>query len=184
MMKLLYICEDYVPPVTNGSGLVYLACLEALAQEYDVYSIMFADDLGRVGRETSDKLESLCKAHLVLPGVNRNPPVQLARTLSRAVTGQLIAPTMLEEMGRSGIQDKVARFIRNNAPAAMYVHKYNCVPRLGRDIVASFSGVRILDLHDDFVAKEGLERSALQRLLREYPELRKYAPYARIDLKN
>jgi glycosyltransferase involved in cell wall biosynthesis len=182
MRKLLYVCEDYVPPATNGSSLVYLSCLEALSREYEVFAIMFGDP-DCVEQETRDVLGRLCKAYIIVSGVQRSAILKLARTLSRALTGQLIAPRFLEEMDRSETYQQIKQFIKTNGPDIIYVHKYHCVPRLGQDIIASFSGTRLVDLHDDFVAREEAERKVLKYLFKEYPLLKKYRPYARIRLK-
>jgi hypothetical protein len=176
--KLLYICEDYVPPVHDGSGVVYLACLQALEERYEIYAVMFGDP-ARVTSKTNDALNALCKAHLILPAVLKNPVVQLARTLARAFTGQLAAPRLLEEFGRQPIHRQIAEFVRRHEPDALYLHKLSCLVRVGEEVVANFPGVKIVDLHDDPVAREQAERETLDALIRRYPKLGLHHSYAR-----
>jgi glycosyltransferase involved in cell wall biosynthesis len=183
MRKLLYICEDFVPPAKNGSELVYLKCLVALSRKYEVYAIMF--ESGKVvQQDTRAALTQLCKAYCIPSGVQRNAALKLVRTLCRGVTGNLIAPRLLEEMGRSDAYKQVREFIRRYKPEVMYIHKYHCVPRVGQAVITEFRGIKLVDLHDDFVEREAAERKALKRLFDEFPWLNQYRPYARINLKH
>jgi glycosyltransferase involved in cell wall biosynthesis len=100
------------------------------------------------------------------------------------VTGTLIAPRFLEELDRSDPYRQIAKFIEIHAPEILYLHKYHCVPRFGSQILRSFKGIRLLDLHDDFVRREVAERRVLKDLFREYPPLKRYLAYARIRAKH
>jgi glycosyltransferase involved in cell wall biosynthesis len=183
MGRLLYVCEDYVPPATNGSNLVYLACLETLARDHEIFAVMFGDS-SRVPRQTDDALKSLCRAHIIVRGVQNSPVLKLLRTLSRALTGKLIAPRFLEERDRGDAYEQIVEFIRIHSPEILYLHKYHCIPRFGSQALNSFKGIRLLDLHDDFVGREAAERRVLKDLLRTFPPLRRYPAYARIRTKH
>src|SRR5262245_49481468 len=130
MARLLYVCEDVVPPAANGSNLVYLACLETLAREHKVFAVMFGDH-SRVPCETEQSLKALCAAHLIVRGVQNGSVLRLLKTLSRAVTGALIAPRFLEQLDRSDPYRQMAEFVQLHSPDILYLHKYNCVPRFG-----------------------------------------------------
>jgi glycosyltransferase involved in cell wall biosynthesis len=183
MAKLLYVCEDFVPPAGNGSNLVYLACLETLAREHDVFAIMFGDP-SKVPYETEQFLNARCAAHLIVRGVQNGFVLRLVKTLSRAFTGALIAPRFLEKLDRRDCYRQIAEFVARHSPDILYLHKYHCVPRFGSEILDAFRGVRLLDLHDDFVEREYAERKVLRELFRNYPSLRRYPEYARIRTKH
>jgi glycosyltransferase involved in cell wall biosynthesis len=183
MAKLLYVCEDVVPPAANGSNLVYLACLEVLARHHEVFAVMFGDR-SKVPHQTEETLKSLCTAHLIVRGVQKGSVPKLLRTLSRAVTGALIAPRFLEELERSDPYQQIAEFVQLHSPDILYLHKYHCVPRFGFKALNAFKGVRLLDLHDDFVTRERAERMILRDLFRSHPSLRRYPEYARIRTKH
>jgi glycosyltransferase involved in cell wall biosynthesis len=183
MARLLYVCEDFVPPATNGSNMVYLACLERLAREHEVFAIMFGDR-SSVPAQTDQTLNSLCKAHIIVRGVQNSRVLTFLRTLSRAVMGTLIAPGFLEQWERRAPYQRIAEFIRCHSPEILYLHKYHCVPRFGFDTLNSFNGIRLIDLHDDFVRRERAERAVLKTLIRDYPSLRHYPAYARIRTRH
>jgi glycosyltransferase involved in cell wall biosynthesis len=183
MGKLLYVCEDIVPPAVNGSGLVYLACLESLAQDHEIFAVMFGDP-SSVSQKTEETLRTLCKGHIIVRGVQNSSILKLLRTLSRAVTGTLIAPRFLEELDRSEPYEQIVRFIQLHSPEILYLHKYHCVPRFSSQALSAFKGIRLLDLHDDFVGREVAERKVLKDLFQSYPALRRYPGYARIRTKH
>jgi glycosyltransferase involved in cell wall biosynthesis len=66
----------------------------------------------------------------------------------------------------------------------LLVNKFETVRLIGHDIIRSFRGTKLLDLHDDFITREKTERAALDRLMRSYPALRRYSPYFALQVKH
>src|SRR4051794_18701338 len=90
-MKVVFIAEQFVPPVFNGSTLVYDLWLRMLHQSDEVYAILFSAE-GEPTTETHTELRRLCRDYLILPGHARSRAVKAGRAAARFVNGSLFAP--------------------------------------------------------------------------------------------
>src|SRR5690349_760830 len=181
-MKVVFIAEQFVPPVFNGSTLVYDLWLRMLHQSDEVYAILFSAE-GEPTEETHAELRRLCRDYLILPGHARSRIVKAGRAAARFFNGSLFAPAWVEEVGRIPVQREISGFLDRHRPDVMVMSKLNPLHLIGQRIVRRFPGVRILDLHDDFVARESIERNVLASLLAEHPALGTYPPYRMTRLR-
>jgi glycosyltransferase involved in cell wall biosynthesis len=181
-MKVVFIAEQFAPPVFNGSTLIYDLWMRMLSQSDEVYAILFSAE-GEPTGETHAELRGLCRDYLILPGHARSRVIKSGRAAARLVNGSLFAPAWLEEVGRGPIQREIAGFLDRHRPDVMVMSKLNPLHLVGERIVRRFPGIRILDLHDDFVARESIERGVLSGLLAEHPELETYPPYRMTRLR-
>lgn len=175
-MKVLFACEEQiVPPFvkSGGSSPIYAACLQALARDHEVLALGFDEP----GIDPS-YLKTVCSDHLILPAVLKSRVLKLARTLARYPLGTLQAPPWLEERGREAIKDQIRRFIDKHEPDVLLVQLFNCIKLLGQDVIREFPGIKIIDIHDDFVHREFKERQTVKALLTNYPALANYERYS------
>ena len=78
-MKVVFIAEQFVPPVFNGSTLVYDVWLRMLSQFDEVFGIFFSAE-GEPTAETHTELRRLCRDYLILPGHARSRKLRLTTT--------------------------------------------------------------------------------------------------------
>lgn len=175
-MKVVFVAEQFVPPVFSGSTLVYDLWLRMLHRYEDAYAIFFTGE-GEPTPETHAELHRLCRNYLILPGHARSRLIKSGRALARYINGSLFAPAQVEEFNRSSIQREISQFLDYHKPDVMVLSKLNSLNLVGERIVRDFPGLRILDLHDDFVSRENLERTKLEALLEQHPVLADYPPY-------
>jgi hypothetical protein len=181
-MKVVFVCEEVpAPPFvkSGGSSPVYASVLKALASRHEVYGIFIGE-----GGEPDEWVRSVCRDHIVIPGDSPLKTLKLARHLARRITGCLQAPPWLEELGRSGTKDRIRAFIGRHEPDVLVVSWYHCIKYIGRDVVRSFPGVSLIDIHDDVVQRELLERKVLAEMLARYPALKRYPRYSLLAAKH
>jgi glycosyltransferase involved in cell wall biosynthesis len=175
-MKVVFIAEQFVPPVFNGSTLVYDLWLRMLHRYEDAYAIFFTGE-GEPTAETHAELRRLCRDYLVLPGHARSLLIKSGRALARYINGSLFAPAQVEEFSRGPVHREISRFLARHKPDVLVLSKLNSLNLVGERIVREFPGPCILDLHDDFVSREDLERTRLAALLEQHPALADYPAY-------
>jgi glycosyltransferase involved in cell wall biosynthesis len=169
-MKILFVAEQFVPPVYDGSTTVYEAWLKLLQSIGEVHAIFFSLK-GTPSAETHSFLRRTCRDYLILPGHAPSRALKTARALGRFANGSLFAPPRIEEFGRRPIQAAISQFISTRQPEVALISKLECVHLLGRDVLAGLRIPKLLDLHDDFVRREDLERRVLRELSEEFPAL-------------
>jgi len=169
-MKILFFAEQFVPPVYDGSSAVYESWLRALKEIGDLYPIFFTLR-GEPGAETHAYLRRMCRDYLILPGRAQSPLLKTARAIGRFINGSLFAHPLIEQFGRRAVKSAISRFIAKNEPDVALINKLECVQLIGHDILAALRIPKILDLHDDFVAREKLEWQLLRDILAELPSL-------------
>jgi hypothetical protein len=167
---ILYAYQNAGRLGMNGSGVVFLSCIEALKRDHFVRTLCFGDD-----RSAGD---------MVMPGPSHSKLLKLARAAARGYTGKLIAPRALEELGRGIIKDQIRQFIKVHRFGVLLLNKFDTIGLIGQDVVSEFRGTKLLDLHDDFIEREVIERQSLAQLMRNHPQLRGYSPYASLFRKH
>ncbi len=182
-MKTLFVAEQFVPPIDDGSTTVYDSWLRSLNAMGDVYAIFFTLR-GTPCAETHSFLRRVCRDYLILPAHAQSPVIKTARALARFVTGCLFAPAAIEEFGRRPIKRAIARFIAAHQPDVALISKLECVHLLGSEILAGLRVPKIIDLHDDYVMRDKLARQALRETLAAYPSLANDRYYQLKRLRN
>jgi glycosyltransferase involved in cell wall biosynthesis len=169
-MKILFVAEQFAPPVYDGSTTVYHSWLKALKSVGDVYAILFTLQ-GAPTEETHSFLRQTCRDYLIAQGRGPSPVLKTARALGRFVNGSLFAHPLIEEFGRGPIKAETSRFIAAHKPDLAIVSKLECIHLLGLDVLSKLRIPKIMDLHDDFVTREKLGRQLLRDMLAEFPSL-------------
>jgi glycosyltransferase involved in cell wall biosynthesis len=169
-MKILFVAEQFVPPIYDGSTTVYHSWLKALKSVGDVYAILFTLK-ETPGEETHSFLRQTCRDYLILRGRNQSSLLKTARALGRFVNGCLFAPPLIEEFGRRPVKIAISQFLAAHKPDLALVSKLECVHLLGLDVLSSLRIPKFMDLHDDHVARERLVRQALRDALAQFPSL-------------
>jgi hypothetical protein len=146
------------------------------------YAILFTAE-GEPTDETHETLRRLCRSYLILPGHARSRFAKSARALGRFLNAGLHAPAWIEERGRGPVQQEISAFLDRHRPEALVLSKLETVHLVGEAVLRGFNGARLLDLHDDFVAREGLSRQSLTELLAVHPALAGYPPYRMMRLR-
>jgi glycosyltransferase involved in cell wall biosynthesis len=169
-MKILFVADQFVPPVYDGSTTVYHSWLKTLKSVGDVYAILFTLK-GTPTEETHSFLRQTCRDYLIAQGHAPSPMLKTARALGRFVNGCLFAHPLIEEFGRGPIKAEISRFIAAHKPDVAIVSKLECVHLLGLEILTNLRIPKIIDLHDDFVKREKLGRQLLRDMMAEFPGL-------------
>ena len=182
-MDVLFVADQVVPPITNGSAVVYRGWLEALSRRHRVRAVLFNSE-GSDTREAAHFLGQVCDDYLVLPGPPKAKAWKTARALSRYVTGSLFAPRLVEEWGRGDSQAAVREFVARHRCDVSLFSKLASIYLFGQRAVTELAGVKLLDLHDDFVDREETERAVLADLRRRYPALDGHRGYAHLRMRH
>jgi glycosyltransferase involved in cell wall biosynthesis len=173
---VVFVAEQFAPPIVDGSTYVYKNWIDFLAARFDLYAIFFTSYAG-APTQAHAYLAERCKAHLILPGTPASRWWKIARAGARFLTGNTFAPRWIEEFGRSGIHRTIADFVHRHEPDLFIVSKLVSVPLFGEANIRSLPGRFVLDMHDDFVQRDDLERRVLRRLLRRFPEMSAYPAF-------
>lgn len=184
-MKALLVIDESVFPSRNGSGAVYRAWLAALREHVgDVALLIFSrsdafggNDPGQLAAEIAD-----C---LVVPAEHPHVAMKLLRSFGRSLTGGLFAPLWVERLGRDGQLAAVREFIARVDPDVVVVQKLSCSVLLaGAHNAARAEAVWMLDIHDDFVTRETLERRVLAALLARHAGFRQIPALAKQEARH
>lgn len=181
--RIAFVAEQFVPPVTDGSTYVYKNWIDFLAERYQLYAVFFtlhSTDTAEAERYLSER----CAAHLILPGHPDSPSWKVMRAMSRLATGALFAPRWIEELGRGEIRRAIARFAARYQPELFLVSKLASIPLFGVDNLCKPESTLILDMHDDFIRRDVMDRRVLTELLTKFPALRGYARYRDMRLRH
>jgi glycosyltransferase involved in cell wall biosynthesis len=180
--KIVFVAEQFVPPVVDGSTYVYKSWIDFLAERYELYAIFFASYAGE--RAAAERyLAARCKAHLILPGAPRRRLWKVARAGARFATGSLLAPGWLVELGRGAIHRTIAEFVARHRPDLFHISKLVSVPLFGEANLRDTKATFLLDMHDDFVLRDRIEREVLGRLLSAYPAMAPYPTFRNLRLR-
>jgi hypothetical protein len=181
--KIAFVAEQVVPPVCDGSSYVYKNWIDFLAETCELYGIFFTSR--PYDAATADRyLAARCAAHLILPGPPSRQTWKILRAGSRMATGALFAPRWIEELGRSPIHRKIGDFIDRHAIELLLVSKLSCVPLLGERTLRESNATLVLDMHDDFVARDKADRRVLATLTAAFPALKAYPLYRNMRLRH
>jgi glycosyltransferase involved in cell wall biosynthesis len=174
--RIAFIAEQFVPPVIDGSTYVYKNWIEFLAERHELYGVFFSSR-GADTTAAEPYLSEHCAAHLILPGQPDSRSWKVLRAVVRLATGTLFAPRWIEELGRGEICRTIAQFVRRYEPEIFLVSKLASVPLFGIRNIRNSGAVFLLDMHDDFVRRDEMERRVLQDLLTRFPALNSYGRY-------
>ncbi|MGC2311005.1 MAG: hypothetical protein WA432_05310, partial [Candidatus Babeliaceae bacterium] len=168
--RIAFIAEQFVPPVIDGSTYVYKNWIEFLAERHELYGVFFSSR-GADTTAAEPYLRKHCAAHLILPGQPDSRSWKVLRAVARLATGALFAPRWIEELGRGEICRTIAQFVRRYEPDIFLVSKLASVPLFGIRNIRTSGAALWLDMHDDFVRRDEMERRVLQDLLTRFPAL-------------
>jgi glycosyltransferase involved in cell wall biosynthesis len=181
-LRICFVAEQFVPPVLDGSGLVYKAWLDALSQHHDVYAILFTQYPVDT-REATDYLRKISCEHLILPGVPAGRIWKTLRAAARYFSGNLFAPRIIEEYGRGIVKKRISAFLQSNQIDLFVFSKLLIVHQFGYEAIARLGAPCFIDIHDDGIENERMLRAATARLLQNYPSLSHYKPYGRLLMR-
>jgi glycosyltransferase involved in cell wall biosynthesis len=182
-LRICFVAEQFVPPVLDGSGLVYKALLDTLSQRHDVYAILFKQFPVET-REANDYLPQVCRDHLILPGLADGRRWKTLRAVARYFSGKIYAPRIIEEYGRAIVKKRISAFLQSNQIDLFVFSKLTTVHLFGYEAIARLGRPRFLDLHDDDIESERVQREVTARLIRNYPSLYRYKPYGRMVMRH
>src|SRR3954471_9861690 len=123
-LRVALVVDQAVPPVQDGSGLVYKTWIDALAEHCELHVIAFT----RAGAQTEaaeDSLASRCERHAIIPAPQGQFALKLVRMAARLITGTLFAPAAIEKLGRRRVQRAVAGFMSGATVDVVIVEKWN-----------------------------------------------------------
>ncbi len=180
--KLALVAEQFVPPVNDGSTYVYKSWVDFLAERYELYAIFFASRPGETA-QAERYLAARCAAYLILPGPPASRLWKVVRAAARMVSGTLLAPRWIEELGRARIHRTIADFVAAHRIDLFMISKLACVPLFGERNIRRMSAAFLLDMHDDFILRDTQERAVLARLLKAFPALSAYPKYRDMRLR-
>jgi hypothetical protein len=180
--RICFVAEQFVPPVVDGSTYVYKNWVDFLADRFELFAVFFVSYAGAPDA-AHDYLAQRCRAHLILPGSPASAAWKAARAASRFVTGTLFAPRWLEEFGRADIHRQIAAFAAAHRPDLFLVSKLASVPLFGAANIRALHSRFVLDMHDDFVERDRLERRTLKRLLARFPAMAAYPTFRNMQLR-
>jgi glycosyltransferase involved in cell wall biosynthesis len=181
-LKIAFVADQFSPPVFDGSTFVYKNWIDFLSEHYALYPIFFSYHGSGVDAARR-YLTERCEAHLILPGAPSSRLWKIFRAASRFATGTVFAPRWIEELGRGSIHRAIADFIRRHDLRLFLVSKLGSVPLFGESNFHRPGARFLLDTHDDFVARECQDREALTDLFERFPDLRGYARFRDMRLR-
>jgi hypothetical protein len=164
---VLCVADEIFLPQINGSAQVYTG----VARKYwdsgrAVCSLSFYRDRDAAcSNVTLDAYRALFKESMFVPGWNRGGGLLGAaglawRELSRWSTGNVFATHPFLAMAQRRFAEALLGLIERNRIGLIYFHKPHTLLLL-EEVLPSLRGVRIaLDLHDDFVARDGEYKAA------------------------
>lgn len=165
-MKALLIIDESIFPVRNGSGAVYRAWLSALKEHVDEVALLIFSRSDAFGGNDPGVLRAEVGSYLVVPAEQPHIAFKLLRSLGRSLTGGLFSPAWIEALGRGSSLVQMRNFISAWDADLIVVQKLGCSVLLdGVRDAAKNSASWILDVHDDFVTRELLERRVLDELM-------------------
>ncbi|HEY8031277.1 MAG TPA: glycosyltransferase [Methylocella sp.] len=182
-LRICFVAEQFVPPVLDGSGLVYKAWLDTLSRRHDVYAILFTQ-FPVDTREANDYLTHVCRGHLILPEQADGRSWKTLRAVARYFSGNLFAPRVIEEYHCANVKKRISAFLRANQIDLFVFSKLRIVYLFGCEAIARLDQPRFFDLHDDLVEAERMQREVTRRLLWNYPSLYRYKPYRRLFMRH
>ena len=182
-LRICFVAEQFVPPVLDGSGRIYKAWLDTLSQRHDVYAILFKQYPVDT-REANDYLAQVCRGHLILPGVPDGRIWKTLRAVARYFSGNLFAPRIIEEYRRAIVKKRISAFLLSNQIDLFVFSKLRTVHQFGYKAIARLGRPRFLDLHDDSIEEERVQREVTARLIRNFPSLYHYKPYGRMLMRH
>jgi glycosyltransferase involved in cell wall biosynthesis len=173
---ILFITDEVFLPQTNGSGSVYANVARRYREAgHAVHCLSFYRDGQQAGRAaTRAAYQELFDDFLFLPGWNRGGGVlgyagMGWREMSRWATGNVFASHPLLCASQASIADRVLSFVSRNRIDVIYFHKPHtlllCEPILPR----LWAQRCIVDLHDDFVARDAEYAAAYASVFRALP---------------
>jgi glycosyltransferase involved in cell wall biosynthesis len=182
-LRICFVAEQFVPPVLDGSGRVYKAWLDTLSQRHDVYAILFKQYPVDT-REANDYLPQVCRDFLILPGLADGRIWKTLRAVARYLSGNAYGPRIIAEYSRAIIKKRISAFVLSNQIDLFVFSKLTTVYMFGYEAIARLGRPCFLDLHDDTIENERLNREVTARLMRDYPSLYHYNPYARMLMRH
>jgi glycosyltransferase involved in cell wall biosynthesis len=181
-LRICFVADQFVPPVLDGSGLVYKAWLDTLSQRHDVYAILFKQYPVDT-REANDYLPHVCRGHLILPGLPDEKIWKVLRAVARYFSGNLYAPRIIEEYGRAAVKKRISAFLLSNPIDLFVFSKLRTIHLFGYEAIARLGRPCVIDLHDDAIEEERVRREVTARLIQNYPSLYHYKPYGRMLMR-
>ncbi len=182
-LRICFVADQFVPPVLDGSGLIYKAWLDTLSQRHDVYAIFFKQYPVDT-RESNDYLPQVCRDHLILPGLPDGRIWKTLRAVARYFSGSLFASRIIEEYSRAIVKKRISAFLLSNQIDLFVFSKLRTVHLFGYEAIARLGRPCFLDLHDDSIEEERVRREVTARLIRNYPSLSHYKPYGRMLMRH
>jgi glycosyltransferase involved in cell wall biosynthesis len=174
--RIAFVAEQFTPPVRDGSTYVYKNWIDFLASRFELYAIFFRTYPGGEP-EARAYLAEHCRDYLILPGTPDARGWKLARAVLRFASGELLAPQWLEELGRSGIHSEIAAFAARHDLRLFILSKLVSVPLFGERNLKEMKATFLLDMHDDFVMRDEMERKVGAHLFAEIPALASFPAY-------
>ena len=181
--RICFVAEQFVPPVNDGSTYVYKNWIDFLSERCELYAVFFALRDGDRS-EAESYLARRCRAHVILPGPSGSRLMKSMRAASRFLTGTLFGPRWLEEFGRSGIHRLIADFASRHEIDLFLLSKLICVPLFGGGNIRTLKASFILDMHDDFVLRDKMDRRVLADLLAQFPSLQRYGRFRHMRMRH
>ena len=184
---VLCVADEIFLPQINGSAQVYTGVAQSFSNAGRVVcSLSFYRDPAAAGSDsTLGAYRTLFEESMFAPGWNRGGgPLGAAglawRELSRWSTGNVFATHPFLAMAQRQFADALLGLIERNRIGLIYCHKPHTLLLL-EPLLPSLRGLRIaLDLHDDFVARDGEYAAAYtsvfgaltwQDILRQHPSM-------------
>ncbi|HXW70692.1 MAG TPA: glycosyltransferase [Methylocella sp.] len=181
-LRICFIAEQFVPPVLDGSGLVYKAWLDTLSQRHDVYAILFTQFPVDTW-EAKEYLPRVCRDYVILPGLPNSNLWKTLRAAARCLSGNLFAPRAIEEYGRGFVRRRIAGFLKSKEIDLFVFSKLETVHQFGYEAIARLGQPCFIDIHDDAIENDQLSRRVAANLISDYPLLFRYKPYRRLLLR-
>jgi glycosyltransferase involved in cell wall biosynthesis len=108
---------------------------------------------------------------LILPGLPDRRIWKTLRAIARYFSGNLFAPRIIEEYRGAIVKKRISAFLLSNHIDLFVFSKLQTIHQFGYEAITSLGQPRFLDLHDDSIEQERVQREVTARLIRNYPSL-------------
>lgn len=160
MKKALLIVDECPIEGKSGSAIIYREWLESLKNIYeDIYIFVFSN---AHGKEIEYEKKSGCEIYY-FNKISNKIHWKIIRLLGQITTRSLVIPKWAYK-GNYAPEQKIREILERIKPNIIVYNKYYTLDLLGNeDWIRSEKIIKVMDIHDDFIEREYLEREFIKK---------------------
>ncbi len=161
--------RPFMSPV-DGSAHTYLMWLQILRELGCTVSVLSFDrETTRWSADDRSRLATLTASSLIVRANGSRLGTLTGAAIAaawRTLAGRRYLPAWVETALQRAQRDKLAAFLKDGAFQAVVLNKLHTTQLIGRDVLRSIGGRKIIDIHDNYPMRETLNRRVMLGLAR------------------